>query len=88
MKRMLALILIVLFGSVGLAYGQTAKDAIKALKKLEAKTESGMSYQKYREALGDTNAEVKIFLESKAGKKITCISSIYKKDNGELSRCC
>lgn len=79
MKRMLAVILIVLFWSVGLAYGQSAKDAIKAVKKLEAKTESGMSYQKYREALGDTNAEVKLFLESKAAKKEPALAQSIKK---------
>lgn len=82
MKRMLAVILIVLFGSIGIAYGQTAKDAIKALKKLEAKVESGMSYQKYREALGDTNAEVKLFLESKGAKKDIEQAKLIKKIMG------
>ncbi|MHB8067360.1 MAG: hypothetical protein ACYDIC_05610 [Desulfobaccales bacterium] len=82
MKRMLALILVVLFGSVGLAYGQSAKDAVKALKKLEAKVESGMSYQKYREALGDTNAEVKLFLESKNAKKNPELANSIKKIMG------
>jgi Sec-independent protein translocase protein TatA len=79
MKKMLAVILIVLFGTVGLAYGQAAKDAIKAVKKLEAKVESGTSYKKYREDLGDANAEVKLFLESKAAKKDPALAQSLKK---------
>lgn len=34
MKRMLTVILIVLFGSVGLAYGQSAKDALQVIKNI------------------------------------------------------
>lgn len=82
MKKMLAVMLIVLFGSVGLAYGQSAKDAIKALKKLEAKVESGTSYKKYREDLGDANAEVKLFLESKAAKNDPSLALSIKKIMG------
>jgi hypothetical protein len=82
MKITFALILIVLFGSVGLAYGQSAKDAVKALKKLEAKIESGTSYKKYREDLGDTNAEVKLFLESKAAKNDIALAQSIKKIMG------
>ncbi len=82
MKKMLAVILIVLFGSVGLAYAQAAKDAIKAVKKLEAKVESGTSYKKYREDLGDANAEVKLFLESKAAKSDPALAQNIKKIMG------
>ncbi len=43
MKKMLVLIIVMLFGSVCLAYGQTAKEAYKALRKLDAKIEMGIS---------------------------------------------
>jgi len=64
---------------IGIAYGQSAQDAIKAVKKLDAKVESGMSYQKYREVLGDTNAEVKLFLESKNAKSDPGLTHSLKK---------
>lgn len=69
MKKIFLITIFSIFGLIGLAFGQTEKDAIKSLKKLEAKIESGISYQRYREILGDTNAEVKLFLESKNAKK-------------------
>jgi hypothetical protein len=79
MKKILVLIIIMLFALAGLAYGQSEKDAIKALKKLQAKIESGISYQKYREALGDTNSEVKLFLESKNATKDLALTQSIKK---------
>jgi len=82
MRKMVLLLTIIVFGAVGLSYGQTSKDAIKALKKLSAKVESGISYQKYREELGDTNAEVKLFLESKDANKDPQLALSVKKIMG------
>ena len=48
-----------------MSYAQSAKDAIMALKKLEARTEVGISYQDYISALGETKFPVNIYLESK-----------------------
>ncbi len=79
----LSIILVQLFLSVifftGITYAQSGKEAFKALKKLEAKVEIGISYQKYRETLGDTNADVKLFLESnEAGNSPELSRSISK----------
>jgi hypothetical protein len=69
MKKMLTVILIVLFGSVGWAFGQTANDAYLALKKMEAKTQVGISYRDYAPALAEAKFAVDRFTESKAAKK-------------------
>jgi len=50
---------------VEVVYGQTAKEAYLALKYLEAKTETGISYRDYSTAVGDAWFKVKMFLESK-----------------------
>jgi hypothetical protein len=68
-KRILAVILIVFFGAVELASGQTANDAYLALKKMEAKTQVGISHRDYAPALAETKFEVDRFLESKSAKK-------------------
>ena len=44
--------------------GGSAKEAIRALKKLEARCEAGISYKDYGPALGDAKFEVNLFLES------------------------
>lgn len=69
MKKMLALILIILFGFVGFAYGQSAKDAIEALQKLSSRCETGISYRDYSSALGETNFNVKSYLENPESDK-------------------
>jgi hypothetical protein len=81
MKKLLMLIVMLLtvFSFVELAYGQSAKDAIKALKKIEARTETGITKKDYSAALADTKVEVNLFLESKAGKKNPQLTDHIKK---------
>jgi hypothetical protein len=50
-------------------YCQTANDAYLALKKMEAKTQVGITYRDYAPALAETKFEVERFLESKSAKK-------------------
>ena len=50
-------------------YPQTANDAYLALKKMEAKTQVGISHRDYYPALAETKFEVEKFLESKSAKK-------------------
>jgi len=50
----------------GVLYAQSGKDAYKALKKLEAKSQVGTDYRGYMEALGDANLELNLFAESKS----------------------
>jgi hypothetical protein len=48
-----------------LGISQSAKEALLALKKLEARCQSGISYQDYSPALGEAKFPVNLFLESK-----------------------
>lgn len=69
MKKMLALILIVLFGLVGLAYGQAAKDVYKAVKKAELKATGQRT--EFESSMSDARAEFDLFKDSKEAKKST-----------------
>jgi hypothetical protein len=68
MKRILALILILLFGAVGLAYGQSAKKAYESLKRLEAKTQVGIAFNDYLKTLGEAKYEVNAYAENRNTK--------------------
>ena len=74
MKRLLGIVVALCLIATGEAHGQSAKDAFKELKRIEAKVEVGITYQKYREALGDANVELKLFLESPAAKEVSELS--------------
>jgi serine/threonine protein kinase len=58
---------------------QTARDALNAVKKLAAKTETGVIYADYTRAVGDTWGDVKIFVESAEGKKLPELSLMLRK---------
>lgn len=49
--------------------GESAKEALRGLKKLEARCESGISYRDYGPALGEAKFEVNLFLESQEAKE-------------------
>lgn len=53
------------------AYSQSWNDPIRALKKLEAKVEVGISYRDYLSMLGETKFEIKQFEESNDSGKFT-----------------
>ncbi len=59
-------VLILVFGNV--CFAQSARDAVSALQKLQAKIDVGMTYLDYVSALGDTWFEVKSFLDSSEAK--------------------
>ena len=46
------------------AFGQSARDSVKSLKRLESRVETGISYRDYAPALGEAKFQVKVFLES------------------------
>ena len=69
MRKTIGIALIILLGLCELALGQTGKDAFKSLKKVEAKIESGVSYQDYQQVIADTKHEVDMFLESSEANK-------------------
>lgn len=49
--------------------GESAKETLRGLKKLEARCEAGISYRDYGPALGEAKFEVNLFLESPEAKK-------------------
>jgi hypothetical protein len=62
-----------------IAFGQSAEEAIRALKILEAKTEAGISYSDYWPALGGAKFEVNMYLDTKEAKsKVKLTESIKK----------
>lgn len=52
-----------------------ARAALDALKKIEARTEIGVDYDKFREVFTEQYADVKIFMESPQGNSIPSFSS-------------
>lgn len=72
MKRSITLVFMVLQILVITSqqgYCQTANDAYLALKKMEAKTQVGISHRDYAPALAETKFEVERCLESKSANK-------------------
>jgi hypothetical protein len=69
-------------GLAGVTFGQSANDAIKALKKLEAKTETGINYKDFATALADTKVEVESFVNSKQAKKKPGLAECLNKTLG------
>jgi len=67
--RFSLVMLAIFLGLIGnAAFAQSDKDAVRALKKLQTKCSVGMSYRDFGNALGDTQFEVDLFLESKAAQ--------------------
>jgi len=64
-------------------FAQSAKDAIRSLKKLEAHIETGISLRDYSQALGDAKFEVNLFIESKEAKKKKKLTELIVKTMGE-----
>jgi hypothetical protein len=53
---------------------QSARNALNAVKKVEARTEVGINYKDYSTVVGEAWAEVKLFAESPEGKKLPAFS--------------
>jgi hypothetical protein len=79
-KRILTLIQIALFiaSFPCAARGESAKQAVMALKKLEAKTQVGVSRRDYSAALGDAQFEVNQFIESRESDKNPELTRLVK----------
>lgn len=61
------------------AISESAKNAVRALKKLEARYQAGISYRDYAPALGDATFEVNMFMESDDSKKLESLAASIKK---------
>ena len=69
MRRIFYISLVILMGFSGVAFGQTAGDAIEAMQKLAARTEVGISYKDYATILGEANYKVKPYLQNPDSNK-------------------
>lgn len=70
MKRLLPLSFVLALTVVTVpAFAQSAKEAILALKKIESRCQSGISYADYDPAVGDAKVPVSLFLESEEAKR-------------------
>lgn len=67
MKRVLAVAL--LAGIATAAQAQSIQDAVKALAKLQARTETGINYRDFTMSLGEANFEIKSVREGPDAKK-------------------
>jgi len=56
---------------------QSAKNALNAIKKLEALTEVGVNYANYSQAVGVAWGDVKIFIESSEGKEFPELCRLF-----------
>ncbi|MEW6614856.1 MAG: hypothetical protein AB1401_05265 [Thermodesulfobacteriota bacterium] len=72
------LMFIIVFSSIQV-FAESAKEAVRALKKLEAHIETGISLRDYSLALGDVKFEVNLFLESKDASNNLQLTELIKK---------
>lgn len=80
MKKKIIPCLVLLFTFLtGIAYGQTALDSIRALKKLEARIDIGLNYKEYAFNLADAKVEASLFLESSAAKQNKALADQIQK---------
>ncbi len=64
----ITMVIVLTFATVT-AFAQSAKEAILGLKKLQARCQSGISYQEYGNAVADAMFPVNLFKESEAAKE-------------------
>jgi hypothetical protein len=83
MKRMLAVILIILFGFVGFAYAQSATDVYKAVKRAELSATGNRAV--FASAMTDAETEFDIFKDSPEAKKNPEFTTHIKKALGGLA---
>jgi hypothetical protein len=77
-KKIFGFVLIFAF-LTGTAYGQTALDTVRALKKLEARIGIGLNYKEYALNLADAKSEASLFLESSAAKQNKALTHLIQK---------
>lgn len=82
MKRLFLISLVfglLFFSLPAISFCQSSKEAIRALKKLQAKIEIGIPYNDFCVALGDAKFKVDAFLESSEAKQKVKLASLIEK---------
>lgn len=73
------LLLLSLFFIATAADAQSARDAIKALKRIEARVDMGINYNEYVLAVADARVEVEMYLESSEARQKQALTNSIKK---------
>ena len=73
LKSILSLFLLIMALSTN-AFGQSAREALAAIKKLQIKCESGILYKDYSPALSEAKSQVMLYFESPASKRASIFS--------------
>jgi hypothetical protein len=79
MKKIIVVSFLMLLFIVPAAYGQSARDAVKSLKRIEARADMGISYSEYVLAVADARVEVQMYLESNEAKQKAELTELTKK---------
>ena len=79
MKKAVLFSVVCLILMSGMAYAQSAKEAIKSLKRIEARADMGINYNEYVLAVADARVEVEMFLESAEAKQKQSLTNMIKK---------
>jgi hypothetical protein len=79
MKKIIFLTLLISLFIVPAAYAQSARDTVKALKRIEARADMGISYSEYVLAVADARVEVQMYLESHEAKQKAELTSLIKR---------
>jgi hypothetical protein len=79
MKKIIFLSLLILLFILPAAHAQSARDTVKALKRIEARVDMGISYNEYLLAVADARVEVQMYMESHEAKQKVVLTNIIKK---------
>lgn len=79
MKKIIFVLLLILLFIVPAAHAQSARDTVKALKRIEARVDMGISYNEYLLAVADARVEVQMYMESHEAKQKAEMTGLIKK---------
>ena len=79
MKKIILLSLLLSLFMVPVASAQSARDAVKSLKRIEARVDMGINYNEYVLAVADARVEVQMYLESHEAQQKAALTAAIKK---------
>jgi hypothetical protein len=79
MKKIILLLLLLLLFIAPAVYAQSARDAVKSLKRIEARVDMGINYNEYLLAVADARVEVQMYLESHEAKQKAALTANINK---------
>jgi hypothetical protein len=79
MRKAMILFFALLVAIPTLSHAQSAKDALMGLKKIQARTQAGISYNDYSNAVGEAKIRLNLYLESYEAQKYPELSNSLSK---------